>query len=249
MISQLRQSGMLDAVKLIQAGYPTRIPYESIHSRYKDIMPPEVGGLPPEQFCEVIAEVCGVGKSEYYLGVNRMFFRMGSAAFLEELQDADPEMMKPILLQKLAEFERKKNSIPVIEKCLLMWVHKRRYRVLLEEKRKKEEEERRKEEERQRREAEKKAREAEEHRRREAAEKRRRDEEEKRRKEQEEKERIEAEKGQLEEYKAKMAEEKRLKELDAQKAAKTLGDVEAMINALEQDADLEQEIQGDRREM
>ena len=70
MISQLRQSGMLDAVKLIQAGYPTRIPYESIHSRYKDIMPPEVGGLPPEQFCEVIAEVCGVGKSEYYLGVN-----------------------------------------------------------------------------------------------------------------------------------------------------------------------------------
>ena len=42
-ISQLRQSGMLDAVKLIQAGYPTRIPYESIHSRYKDIIRPYLG--------------------------------------------------------------------------------------------------------------------------------------------------------------------------------------------------------------
>ena len=29
-VNQLRMSGMLDAVKLIQAGYPTRIPYEAL---------------------------------------------------------------------------------------------------------------------------------------------------------------------------------------------------------------------------
>ena len=32
-INQLRMSGMLDAVKLIQSGYPTRIPYEDIYSK------------------------------------------------------------------------------------------------------------------------------------------------------------------------------------------------------------------------
>ena len=37
-IEQLRMSGTLDAVRLIQAGFPTRIPYEAIHSRYKDLL-------------------------------------------------------------------------------------------------------------------------------------------------------------------------------------------------------------------
>ena len=85
-------------------------------------MPEEVRCLAPSGFCEVIAEVCGVGKGAYYLGTTRMlqpspepapapapepspspepepkperepgttrmFFRMGAAAFLEELQAA-----------------------------------------------------------------------------------------------------------------------------------------------------------------
>ena len=46
----------------------------------------QVRCLAPSAFCEVIAEVCGVGRSAYYLGTTRMFFRMGAAAFLEELQ-------------------------------------------------------------------------------------------------------------------------------------------------------------------
>ena len=44
---------------------------------------------------------------------------------------------------------------------------------------------------------------------------------------------------------AKLAREAKAKEDEAAAAARTLGDVEAMINALEQDADLEQEIHGD----
>ena len=47
---------MLDAVKLIQSGYPTRIPYEDIYSKYKGHMPDRVQSLEPAQFCEVIAE-------------------------------------------------------------------------------------------------------------------------------------------------------------------------------------------------
>ena len=39
--NQLRMSGMLDAVKLIQAGYPTRIPYDIIHANYAAVMPEE----------------------------------------------------------------------------------------------------------------------------------------------------------------------------------------------------------------
>ena len=36
-IDQLRQSGTLDAVRLIQKGYPARIPYDLIHSNYSKV--------------------------------------------------------------------------------------------------------------------------------------------------------------------------------------------------------------------
>ena len=41
----------------------------------------------------MIAEVCDVGKKDYALGLERMFFRLGCAAFLEELSEADPVPM------------------------------------------------------------------------------------------------------------------------------------------------------------
>ena len=89
-INQLRLSGTLDAVRLIQAGYPTRIPYELIHSRYKDVLADapgvDISKLTPAEFCEAIAEACGVGRQDYALGVNRMFFKMGAAVFLEEVR-------------------------------------------------------------------------------------------------------------------------------------------------------------------
>ena len=230
-VNQLRMSGMLDAVKLIQAGYPTRIPYDLIHANYAHVMPEKIQKLDPPSFCEVISEVCGVGKNEYCLGVTLMFFKMGAAAFLEELQDADPAVMGPILVKKLELFERKKVAKVTLEKNLHMYVFRRRYKVLLAEKRRREEEERRKEEERKRREAEAKAREEEARKRQEEAERKRQEEEAARQAE-------EAQKA----MDAKYAEEKARKEAEAQAASQKLGDVEAMISVLEQDADLEQAV-------
>ena len=67
-IDQLRQSGTLDAVRLIQGGYPARIPYDAIHSRYAKLLTGipgvDIESLSPSEFCEAIAEACGVAKSE-----------------------------------------------------------------------------------------------------------------------------------------------------------------------------------------
>jgi len=312
-INQLRLSGTLDAVKLIQAGYPTRIPYELIHSRYKNILADAPGlnisALTPAEFCEAIAEACGVGKHEYSLGVSRMFFKMGAAVFLEELAEADPEEMKPKLMEMFALFEQKRKAKPMVEKTVLMWLFKRRYEVVVKEKREKETEELRKAEERFRKAEEERKRKEEEERRRKEQEERRRQEEERRKKEEEERAKvaeaaaiaaaeeearkaaelaeIAAEKAAkeaaekaakeegisvaqsqanvakaVEEAKAvakkeavsKVAEvregaakaleaKKAAKQSEAEEAAKTLSDVEAMINALENDADLEQAVE------
>ena len=63
-IDQLRMSGTLDAVRLIQAGYPSRIPYDDLSSRYRSMMPANVQNLSAQEFCELIAAVCDIGKEE-----------------------------------------------------------------------------------------------------------------------------------------------------------------------------------------
>ncbi len=243
-IDQLRMSGTLDAVKLIQGGYPTRIPYDSIHGRYKDILKGvdgiDVDALSPPEFCEAIAEACGVGKFEYYLGVTKMFFKMGAAHFLEDMRDADPEEMRDKLVEMFALFQRKRGARPIIEKNLHMLYHRRQYAVLLEEKRRREEEERRKEEERKRKEEEERKRKEAEHKRREEAEARRREAEEKQRVVDEER-RKKAEKSEA--WAASMRDEDSRRVSEADEAAKKLSDVEAMINALEDDDDLEAAVE------
>ena len=98
---------------------------------FKDAPWINISALTPAEFCEAVAEACGVGKAEYALGVSRMFFKMGSAAFLEELAEADPEEMKPKLLAMFALFEQKRKAKPMVEKTVLMWLHTRRYQAIV----------------------------------------------------------------------------------------------------------------------
>ena len=53
--STIKATGTLEAVELMQRGYPSRIPYSAIHERYKVYMPPFVQELPPSEFVEAIA--------------------------------------------------------------------------------------------------------------------------------------------------------------------------------------------------
>ena len=110
---------------------------------------------------EVLAGVCDVRPHAYFLGKQRIFFRMGAAAFLEELLDADVEEMRPVLLRKYEVhtrtanpnpnpnphphpnpnpnphphevYKRKKAVLPTILHGLRGWIAVRRFRVRLAE--------------------------------------------------------------------------------------------------------------------
>ena len=75
--AQLKCSGTLEAVELMQKGYPSRIPYASIHERYKVYMPDFVQALPPSEFVEAIALAWGVQSEDYQLGLHKIFMRAG----------------------------------------------------------------------------------------------------------------------------------------------------------------------------
>jgi Myosin head (motor domain) len=53
-MTQLRCSGMLEALVIMQAGYPTRCLFTDLHARYYDLMPKEISRLKPRTFCEAL---------------------------------------------------------------------------------------------------------------------------------------------------------------------------------------------------
>ena len=107
-LGQLRCSGTLEAVQLIGASYPTRIPYEDIYGRYREHMPDFVQELDPPEFTAAIALACDVDESDFQLGRTKLFCRPGKGAFLEELKERDLSEVIPILVQKIKEWKLKK---------------------------------------------------------------------------------------------------------------------------------------------
>ena len=138
-LTQLKCSGTLEAVELMQRGYPSRIPYSAIHERYKSFMPDFVQALPASEFVEAIALAFGVAREDYQLGMYKIFMRAGKAAFLEELKDANIDDMVPIITKKIEEFQKKKHGKVVLERCLRTYIWRRRINKLKAMKRKAEE--------------------------------------------------------------------------------------------------------------
>ena len=84
-LAQLRCSGMMEALELMQAGYPTRCAYKELASRYRPLMPAQVAQLPDQTFVEAILSALEMEKAQYSLGITRVFFRAGQLAFFEKL--------------------------------------------------------------------------------------------------------------------------------------------------------------------
>eukprot|EP00300_Choanocystis_sp_HF-7_P014386 c18673_g1_i1.p1 GENE.c18673_g1_i1~~c18673_g1_i1.p1 ORF type:complete len:1329 (+),score=307.37 c18673_g1_i1:31-4017(+) len=88
-LEQLRCSGMLEALSLMQIGYPTRCPYDYLYNMYVKQMPEAIRHLPASQFVEAILMALELDRNQYSLGVTRVFFKAGQLAFLEQLTGRD----------------------------------------------------------------------------------------------------------------------------------------------------------------
>ena len=126
-LNQLRCSGTFEAVQLIAASYPSRIPYADIHGRYKEHMPDFVQALEPALFTEAVALACGVSEADYQLGLSKIFLRPGKGSFLEELKDRDMSEVVPMLVAKIKEWEVRKQARIVVATRLSGWAMRRRY--------------------------------------------------------------------------------------------------------------------------
>ena len=100
-LHQLRCSGMMEALRLMHAGFPTRCPYEDLYDRYKDMMPRSIASLDSPSFCEILLMALGLDKADYQLGITKVFFRAGKLAFLDALTGSEYKELAPDIANKV----------------------------------------------------------------------------------------------------------------------------------------------------
>ena len=94
---------MMEALRLMHAGFPTRCPYEDLYDRYKDIMPRSIAALDSPSFCEILLMALGLDKNDYQLGITKVFFRAGKLAFLDELTGSEYKELAPDIANKVRQ--------------------------------------------------------------------------------------------------------------------------------------------------
>jgi myosin heavy subunit len=111
---QLECGGIIDALRILKCGFPTRCTYEKIFSRYGKILQPTPPHLNKRDFCEAILRCAGetLDRQEFQLGLTKVFFRPGKQAFLESLLEEGAEL-PPETIKAIKRFLRNKRFFRV----------------------------------------------------------------------------------------------------------------------------------------
>merc|ERR1719411_1134705 len=85
---QLRSGGLIEALRVLKLGYPTRVPYQKIwdgfHGKIQNKL---VDNLNKMGFSEVVLAAFGVDTSFYELGLTKIFFKPAKAAILDTIME------------------------------------------------------------------------------------------------------------------------------------------------------------------
>lgn len=84
-LHQLNNSGMVDAVRLLAAGYPTRVSFDTLEKQFKPLAPAKFQALPASMFSVAILRAFNLGQSEFLIGLSKAFFKAGKLAFVDEM--------------------------------------------------------------------------------------------------------------------------------------------------------------------
>eukprot|EP01084_Bolivina_argentea_P239483 402525_1 len=83
---QLRCGGLVEALKVLKLGYPTRVPYRTLYDRYHgNVTNPLIKNMGPEAFSTALLIAFDVSEEDYELGLTKIFFKPSKAAVLDTI--------------------------------------------------------------------------------------------------------------------------------------------------------------------
>ncbi|CAH1962799.1 unnamed protein product [Acanthoscelides obtectus] len=96
-LMQLKCSGMISVLELMEYGYPSRTSFADLHSMYKDYLPKELKQLNPKTFCEAMLHSLKLQEKDFKFGITKVFFRPGKFAEFDRIMKSDPENLKSVV--------------------------------------------------------------------------------------------------------------------------------------------------------
>ena len=142
-LRQLQRQGVLQGVALIKRGFPHRIGYADVHGRYAPLLRrlgdsgqphlAKLAALPPRALVEAVLTSQGLhAPTEYVLGKERVFLRLGKAALLEKmLARPAEEVLRPATSSHSCRPSSHRSPPPLcptcrrVDKHALMHAHRR----------------------------------------------------------------------------------------------------------------------------
>ncbi|OTF76177.1 myosin heavy chain 95F-like protein, partial [Euroglyphus maynei] len=97
-LSQLKCSGMISVLQLMQHGFPSRATYAQIYDLYSSRLPSRLSTIEPRFFCHALIKAVGLSDSDVCFGVTKVFFRPGRfAEFDLLLKNDDPKSLDQLV--------------------------------------------------------------------------------------------------------------------------------------------------------
>eukprot|EP01083_Nonionella_stella_P110280 322569_1 len=85
---QLRCGGLLEALRVLKLGYPTRVPYKLLYEKYHShVSNPLIKNMSAEAFSTSLLIAFDVNENDYELGLTKIFFKPSKAAILDTIMD------------------------------------------------------------------------------------------------------------------------------------------------------------------
>merc|ERR1719334_2231275 len=112
---QLRSGGLIEALRVLKLGYPTRVPYQKIWDKFNGkIKNPLVNNLGQMGFAQAVLMAFGVDETTYELGLTKIFFKPAKAAVLDEIMASADKPMSAEQNEMIVKFVQQKRTKQVV---------------------------------------------------------------------------------------------------------------------------------------
>ncbi|XP_065316366.1 unconventional myosin-VI-like isoform X2 [Gordionus sp. m RMFG-2023] len=93
-LHQLESSGTLEVLKLMEYGFPAKVPTLDFYNRYTNYLPSSMERMDIRIFCKYLFKSVGLKETDFEFGTSKIFFRSGKFAEFDDLIRNDAENIK-----------------------------------------------------------------------------------------------------------------------------------------------------------
>merc|ERR1719461_116388 len=115
---QLRSGGLIEALRVLKLGYPTRVPYQRVWDKFNGkIKNPIVNNLDQMGFAQAVLMAFGVDETTYELGLTKIFFKLAKAAILDTIMASADKPLSDDQNALIVKFVQQKRMKQVVGAC------------------------------------------------------------------------------------------------------------------------------------